>query len=637
LVVITSEQSIIERGPLRSFLGALVAAVCVLALVPVSAMATPCGFCSIPSSDLQGVAVNQESGDVYVVDSANAEVDEFTSQGQSLRTWGTFGTGFGELRDPGGIAVDNSQDLSQGDVFVEDIGNNRIDKFSASGAPIVAFGQAGNGEGDFEALSTNTIAIGPTGTVYVGDQSRIEEFSDGGVFEKEILLAGVGNITALTVDENGNLHIEASGLTGVHKYQASGKELGVPHDASGLPGAITAGPGGELFVEDSFGGRHHILEYNAAGDEVESFDSQTEAEPRVEGSRGVALGAGSNDLYVVDKEAVRVVTVPSPGPLLISASESPAMGQCFTLQANVNPEGTETTVHFEYGTNISYGSSTPNEVLASGFEDQEVSAEICGAAPGTTYHYRVVAQTTDGTDDGTDQEFRTELAPPVVHTEAATPVTDNTATLKGGLNPGGEATYYFEYGTSACEASTCGTKTSPEGGPLTGATEQAVSVELTGLKSNTTYHYWAVAANSSASGGVHGEAMEFTTPKSAEELAKEEEAAATAKKQQEQEATQKLIEEHAKQVSQETAAKEAAALAAKKKQEDEATAAAAKKKQEEEAANAKIKPLTRAQKLAKALRACKKEPKKERVSCEKLAKKKYGAAGKKANKKGKGK
>ena len=72
----------------------------------------------------------------------------------------------------------------------------------------------------------------------------------------------------------------------------------------------------------------------------------------------------------------------------------------------------------------------------------------------------------------------------------------------------------------------------------------------------------------------------------------------------------------------------AAAAAAKKMQEEEAAAAAAKKKQEEEA-KAKAKPPTRAQLLAKALKTCKKQPKKKRANCEATARKKYGQKKKK--------
>ena len=44
------------------------------------------------------------------------------------------------------------------------------------------------------------------------------------------------------------------------------------------------------------------------------------------------------------------------------------------------------------------------------------------------------------------------------------------------------------------------------------------------------------------------------------------------------------------------------------------------------AAKAKPKPLTRAQKLASALKTCRKKPKKRRPGCEALARKRYGGA-----------
>ncbi len=48
------------------------------------------------------------------------------------------------------------------------------------------------------------------------------------------------------------------------------------------------------------------------------------------------------------------------------------------------------------------------------------------------------------------------------------------------------------------------------------------------------------------------------------------------------------------------------------------------------AATPKPKPLTRAQKLAKALKACKKRPKRQRAACVKQAQKKYGVKAHKA-------
>ena len=112
----------------------------------------------------------------------------------------------------------------------------------------------------------------------------------------------------------------------------------------------------------------------------------------------------------------------------------------------------------------------------------------------------------------------------------------------------------------------------------------------------------------------------------------EEEAAAAAKQKQEEEAAAAAAaaKKHQEEEAIATAAatkkhqEEAAAAAAAKLQEEQA--AAAKKKQEEE----KLKPKpTRAQLLAKAVKACAKQPKKRRARCIAAAHKKYGARAKK--------
>ena len=135
----------------------------------------------------------------------------------------------------------------------------------------------------------------------------------------------------------------------------------------------------------------------------------------------------------------------------------------------------------------------------------------------------------------------------------------------------------------------------------------------------------------------------------------EEEAAANKKKHEEEAASKKATEEGAtreaneaprigaeeeakKRQEEERPAKEAAASAAKEREireageragrEAAAKEEAAKKKQEEEKAKASTMPLTRAQLLTKALKQCKKEPKKKRAKCEAAARKKYRSSAK---------
>lgn len=81
-----------------------------------------------------------------------------------------------------------------------------------------------------------------------------------------------------------------------------------------------------------------------------------------------------------------------------------------TLNASVNPNGANTTVHFEYGLDTTYGSTTANQIFG-GSADQAVLATVGGLTPSTMYHYRIVAVNSVGTTNGADVAFVT-AAPP---------------------------------------------------------------------------------------------------------------------------------------------------------------------------------------------------------------------------------
>ena len=119
-----------------------------------------------------------------------------------------------------------------------------------------------------------------------------------------------------------------------------------------------------------------------------------------------------------------------------------------TVTGTVNPSGQATTWYVEYGTSTSYGAKTANVSAGSGTANTAVSASLTGLAPGTTYHYRVVATNSSGTARGADGIFTTSSAPVAV-TGSATSITVTSATLNGTVDPNGRATaWYFEYGTS---------------------------------------------------------------------------------------------------------------------------------------------------------------------------------------------
>ena len=78
-----------------------------------------------------------------------------------------------------------------------------------------------------------------------------------------------------------------------------------------------------------------------------------------------------------------------------------------TLNGKVNPHGHETTYKFEYGTTTAYGSSTAVGNAGSGVTEVSVSQAVSGLLSKTTYHYRLVATSSEGTTFGADKTVTT--------------------------------------------------------------------------------------------------------------------------------------------------------------------------------------------------------------------------------------
>jgi hypothetical protein len=175
-----------------------------------------------------------------------------------------------------------------------------------------------------------------------------------------------------------------------------------------------------------------------------------------------------------------------------------------TVSGSVNPNGTATTWHVEYGTSTTYGKETSATSAGSGTSTQSVSASLTSLQPGTTYHYRFVATSTAGTGLGGDGILTTSSAPAVV-TSSASNVTPTSATLNGTVDPSGRpTTWHFEYGTSTGYGKVTPTK---DAGSGTGPT--AVSAAVTGLTPGRTYHFRLDATNDA--GTSHGSDQTFVS------------------------------------------------------------------------------------------------------------------------------
>ncbi len=138
----------------------------------------------------QDIAVNDD-GNVYVADTFNHRIQKLSNTGDFLLAWGEFGTQTGQFNEPGGVAIGPNKT-----VFVADTMNHRIQVFTEDGAFITSIGGPGDSPGQF--LRPAGLDVGPDGTLYVADSrhNRIQRLlpESGAPRNRAVIIASGGDI-----------------------------------------------------------------------------------------------------------------------------------------------------------------------------------------------------------------------------------------------------------------------------------------------------------------------------------------------------------------------------------------------------------------------------------------------------------
>jgi hypothetical protein len=455
----------------------------------------------------EGIAVNDTTHDVYVVDKDNRRVQELSFSAGKWTVIGEFNGSAaptGVFSEPIEIAVDNSDnplDLSAGDVYVVDRGSGVVDKFNAGGVYEGQLTGAGAPGGAFEpkpkggSRVIQGVAVDPNGVVWVStSKGPIYSFSDGSsnsyISEVETPYAGADE--GLAVDSEDNLYIKAGG-----SEVAEVNSTGTPVRPYNAFIAAVDSVGDEVYLDNL----ESIEAFSLSGTPIESSEAGALASSfgsgYMEQSAGVAVDASNGTVYVTNRvhdnilafEGIKLPTV-NMGAVTEQAPKS------VRLNGTVIPEGSPvTSCVFEYGTTIAYGQSVPCSPkageLGSGAAAVSVGAQLSGLLPGTTYHYRLVAENAAHIISPTpDREL---VAGPVLSGESVVDVASSSATLLGSIDPNGDDThYYFEYGPTAAYGSFAPL---PAPGVDLGSAVEAepVSVHLQGLEVAGAYYYRLVA------------------------------------------------------------------------------------------------------------------------------------------------
>jgi hypothetical protein len=473
------------------------------------------------------VAVDEATHDVYVTDTGNHRVDEFSSAGAFIRAFGadvggpgvdvctiacvegTPGSAPGSFVSPAFIAVDNSA-TGSGSVYVADLEDNAVTKFESDGTLVSSWGTGGQLSG-FGFVAG--VAVDSAGNLDVlNGETHVFQFEPDGTptvaFEtvRGTLQGGLG------VDSSGDL-FKVNGDGSVEKVTLTGSDIGQVNESpvSGVltTTGITANPLGESVYLDG-------------GKEIEQYDFNGASEVRQAGapcsilpnrgcppsnafgaghltaSAGLALDQGSGSLFVSDPGAQRVAAFSSelvPDAVIEEPTGVTATGA--TLNGTINPEGgPPATCRFQIVTKTKFGSegfagaveapcSPAGPFTGSGGE--AVSAEVGGLSPGTTYLARLVASNSDGSyPDPTSKVGAASFltSGPSVASSAAGEITATGATVTAIVEPHEEgATFQVEYGPTTGYGSTePATKAAVEQPAGSGTVEEDAEGHLTRIK-----------------------------------------------------------------------------------------------------------------------------------------------------------
>ncbi len=392
--------------------------------------------------DPTGVAVDEASGEVYVVDRVkpHERVERFKPNG-------TGGYEFVEafdVKSPEDIAVDNStseSDPSRGDVYVvgaEEEGaspeeHGVLYKYDPATDKVVFKKSIFHGvkkEEELELEDIDGVAVDASGTLWVDweGEGRISGFGDEESnrwqpsLEKDLEVearftcrARPGFAVAANDEYLYAAHERESGLEEcgeeesspalVAKFTSAGQVVaaGLDHEdttgvADARDGEVYADNGGSVAAFSSSGAlvqRFGSGQLNAGG-AVAVDDSLNESDP----SRG--------DVYVAEPgEGKIAVFAPEVGgaPEVDSVYAQSVSSSSERLSAQIDPRGAQTSYYFQYGT-VSCAAdasactdvpAAPGAEVGSDFGDHMESQVLEALAPNTTYYYRVLAHNKNGT------------------------------------------------------------------------------------------------------------------------------------------------------------------------------------------------------------------------------------------------
>jgi hypothetical protein len=424
-------------------------------------------------------AINPQNGNLLVADITNHRIDEFEITGNPA-------TAAAPVRSYGFDVVASGPDESGVGFEICNVKANPTD--------VCKQGTAGAGAGQFGADSPTRVAVDNDGNAYVVDpaNSRVQKFDPSGNPISDFAPAQLsGSLPPTDVAVNYATN---------HIYVIKPCRVPFDEDDPNCPG-----PGGQIDLHVlEFDTTANLLDTHAKETDL-SYPSSLAVASSGEIYLPVTYllihfifgHSTTTELHgIVILDSPLVPPTVSVDPVTIFDAHSA------TITGTINPNGGVTTRRLlELSANGVYSypkKSTPDGLnVGSGVLDVPVSYEVTGLMPNSLYHVRFGAEKYFNAGKAfAEVTFTTAKAPPDALAPSVSEVTTDEARLLAKVNPNSEpATYHFEYGTAPCASNPCTSVPAQEQDAGSGYSQVLVSELVKGLDPDTFYYFRVVATN----------------------------------------------------------------------------------------------------------------------------------------------
>jgi DNA-binding beta-propeller fold protein YncE len=386
-------------------------------------------------SDPSNVAVDEATGELYVVDGGNERVEAFMPVvGGGYEYVAQF-----KVHSSGMIAVDNSSsvgDPTRGDVFVvgaEEKGASAEERDMVEvydpvkGAVVHKLKRFKDKESEEELEEVSGVAVDGSGTlwVYWEEEGVIDAFGKELSKSEGLKLTWQSSLRR-TPEIEGKFECSARSVFAVAPraeafyagYERESRSEGCPEEegeapdadvvakleGTGVPrmalrevdhqnttGVAVDGANGDVFLDNA----DSVAAFTPAGSLIERFGSE-----QLTDASGVAVDSANGEVFVAEPDADRIVVFKAEeeaaAPEVDGVSARNLSPTSSELVAQVDPRGADTEYVFQYGTADCQSSPSscaqlPAGHIAAGFGDRSVSVVVDGLEPATAYYYRVIA------------------------------------------------------------------------------------------------------------------------------------------------------------------------------------------------------------------------------------------------------